>query len=214
MASVRSKFSKVKSIVVLQNYERSREKMTSRVKMNTINTRVFEHFKEMSARNAIIHDRTIRQWTLQIKRQVDPDDQLNIKASESWIYKFKKRNRIVSRSITHKVSKNCASKEEDIQRKSDEFVRKMKSLFIERHLAPKHILNTEQSRFEKEMHSGRTLRPMGIKRVYATVGSTSATTHSYMIMPVISMDGDLHSPMYMLCAEPSRKFPQSKPADP
>lgn len=214
LASVRSKFSKIKSIGVLQNYERSREKMTSRVKMSTINTRVFEHFKEMSARNAIIHDRTIRQWALQIKRQVDPDDKLNFKASDSWIYKFKKRNRIVSRSITHKVSKTCASKEEDIQRKSDEFVRKMKSLFIERHLVPKQILNTDQSRFEKEMHSGRTLRPMGIKRVYATVGSTSATTHSYMIMPVISMDGDLHSPMYMLCAESSRKFPQSKPADP
>ena len=75
-------------------------------------------------------------------------------------------------------------------------------------------MNIDQSRFDKETHRGRTLRYRGTKNVFVVAGNLGATTQSYCIMPIISMDGTLHSPIYVLVSERSGQFPKSKADDP
>jgi hypothetical protein len=104
--------------------------------------------------------------------------------------------------------------QQNLQEKAEEFILKMKNLIISKELAPSQVKNADQSRFDKLHQSQSTLRYRGVKQVYATVGSIFASTHSYMIMPVISMAGELQSPMYMLVAESTGKFPGNKPSDP
>lgn len=183
-------------------------------RMADIERSVLLLFKEHAQKNAIIHVRTLKHWGLQIRAQVDPELELNFSASDSWIYRFKKRNRIVSRKITHTVGKKFAQKEEEILKTSEIFVTHIRNLIDLRQLHAAQILNMDQSRFEKELHSGRTLRAKGGKKIFCAVGSEPATSHSYMIMPVVSMDGDILLPMYLLSSEPNRRFPRNKPHDP
>jgi len=72
----------------------------------------------------------------------------------------------------------------------------------------------DQSRFDKIHSSHRTLAFQGESVVRASVGQVNATSHSYMIYPIITMAGDLLFPVYVLVSEATGKFPASKPADP
>lgn len=67
-----------------------------------INVFVFSKFCEARDRHQVVHDIDIKRWALDYKDKIAP--QLKFVASAAWITLFKKRYRIVSRSITHKVS--------------------------------------------------------------------------------------------------------------
>ncbi|KAJ4431355.1 hypothetical protein ANN_19952 [Periplaneta americana] len=69
------------------------------------------------------------------------------------------------------------------------------------------VLNADQSLFEKELHSGRSLAVKGMKHIIESTGSVSARTHSYMTMPEITMAETLLQHMYVLMSEATRKFP-------
>ena len=167
----------------------------------------------MRARNAIIYGRTIRLWAMQIKKRIDVHSQLNFKASERWATNLKKRYKIVSRKVTHKVSKSCFQESRALETRANEFVGNVRT-FIEIHkINDKDMLNADQSRFERKFRSGRTLSIQGKKRIFGTTGFISVTTHSYMIMPVIAMSKTLLSHMYVLVSEISGKFPANLTID-
>jgi hypothetical protein len=71
---------------------------------------------------------------------------------------------------------------------------------------PSQIFNSDQSGFNYEIHSGRTLDFVGVKSVEGVVQSISSTTHSYTIQPTISADGNLLSPLFVALQEPDGKF--------
>ena len=209
-ASVRNQFKKIKHMNILYNLEK---------KMNTpsihkINRAVLQKFKEKETEGAIIHDRTLRLWAMQHKRAMDPHNTIQFKASDSWVYRFKQRNNIVDRAITHTVGRNWQNKDANLSQACDAFVAKIRNRIVTDNLPPTHVFNADQSRFDKELHGHRTLRTRGTTVVRTVVGSVAATQHSLMIMPVISMAGEILRPTYVLVSEPSGKFPQSKPADP
>jgi hypothetical protein len=52
-----------------------------------------------------------------------------------------------------------------------------------------------------EIHSGRTLANQGQKLIEAEVQSISATTHTYTILPAVSADGQLLSPLFIVLKE-------------
>lgn len=56
------------------------------------------------------------------------------------------------------------------------------------------------------MHSGRTLSVEGEKQIQCLVQSISSTTHSYTIQPLISADGRLLSPLFMVLKERTGEF--------
>ena len=61
-----------------------------------------------------------------------------------------------------------------------------------------NIYNSDQSGFQLEMHRGRSLAIESLKNIECEVQSISATTHSYTIQPVISADGRLLSPLFIV----------------
>lgn len=123
---------------------------------------------------------------MDVKKKLDPENVLSFCASKSWVKKFKLKNKIVSRKITHKVSKKWTDINDTVQNQANE---------------------SRSIRFVKELHSDRTLAIKGSKQVFGRVGSVAATTHSYMIMPVLVMNGTLLPHMYVLVSEPSGRFP-------
>lgn len=69
-----------------------------------------------------------------------------------------------------------------------------------------NIFNSDQSGFNLEIHSGRSLDIKGTKQVYAVAQSLSSLSHSYTIQPTISASGELLSPMYVVLKETSGTF--------
>lgn len=209
--SVQHTYYQLKSASQLYNYERS---VLRRPSMKAINKRTYEIFQEKRAEGSFIHDRHLQLWALQVKKEIDPENIINFKASKSWVLKFKKRYGIVSRKITKHVTVGDIDKQHDIEKIAVEFASQVKEEMAEMQLAPNQVFNIDQSKFEKELHSRRTLEQKGKRDVTARVGSVYATKHSYCIMPIISMDGTLHRNLYVLVSEPSGAFPRNKSPDP
>lgn len=68
------------------------------------------------------------------------------------------------------------------------------------------LFNTDQSGFNYEFHSGRTLEAKGEKSPSVLIRSQAAITHSYTIQPMIRGDGVLLSPLLICLQEPSGQF--------
>ena len=85
ISTVMAQNRKIKNKTVLQKYEktlttpcRRRQSLQQR-----LNNAVRQHFIAMRQRNAIIHERTIRIWTMTIKKEIDPHNRLSFTASRS-----------------------------------------------------------------------------------------------------------------------------------
>jgi len=61
-----------------------------------------------------------------------------------------------------------------------------------------NIYNADESGFNWEIYSGRTLTTQGVKTVETIVQSQSAIMHSYTIMPTISASEQVLSPFYLV----------------
>jgi len=57
-----------------------------------------------------------------------------------------------------------------------------------------------------EIHSGRSLSHQGIKKVQRVMQSLASTTHLYTIQPIISCDGNLLSPLFIVLKEANSRF--------
>ncbi|CAF3401617.1 unnamed protein product, partial [Rotaria sp. Silwood2] len=68
------------------------------------------------------------------------------------------------------------------------------------------ILNTDQVGIEKEVHSTRTLSFGGEKKTFGAVASKHATTHSYTVQPMISLDEKQIGPVLLCLQEPKGKM--------
>ncbi|EZA50281.1 hypothetical protein X777_11292 [Ooceraea biroi] len=91
-----------------------------------------------------------------------------------------------------------------IRQSAEEFVNQVKPYINV--IGEGSTYNADESGFNLEIHSGRTLTNMGAKRVEATIQSLSSMTHSYTIMPIISADGNLLSPLYIVLKESTGTF--------
>lgn len=109
-------------------------------------------FIESRAKNLIIHDFNLKIWSLEFANSIKFD---SFKASDSWLYNFKKRNNIVSRKITKFVSLHFDVQEEEKHKIAMEFVQKAKVLC--NNYDDDNIFNADQSGFTKKLHSGRSL---------------------------------------------------------
>ncbi len=117
---------------------------------------------------------------------------------------FKSRHKIVSRRLTNIVTKHQIEDSDVIEKSKQEFIKNYYKLL------PKYrsseVINTDQSGIEKEIYSKRTLTTEGEKKVYGLARSKNATTHSYTIQPIISLDGRIVGPMYLCLQEPNGKM--------
>lgn len=71
---------------------------------------------------------------------------------------------------------------------------------------PYYIRNTDQSGFNLELYSGRTLETVGTRTVEANIQATHSATHSYTIMPQIAASGELVGPLFIILQEAGGVF--------
>lgn len=175
----------------------------------------------------IITDKDLRRWALDQNRNIGNKLE-KFKASKKWINNFKFKYKISSRKvslifyfpffdiefsthhlqITKFVSKQHSKDMEKIKKESTKFVEETKKYIGEQNFIPTCILNADQSGFEKEIHHKRTLSVKGSKTIETVAQSVSALSHSYTVMPIITMEGDFLNPLFIVMAEKEAKFPQ------
>ncbi|OXU21056.1 hypothetical protein TSAR_008214 [Trichomalopsis sarcophagae] len=102
------------------------------------------------------------------------------------------------------ITKKTIEGADYLQKKADEFVIEVKNLIKEKGI--ENVYNSDQSRFQLEVHSGRTLSIEGESQVECLVQCVAFKTHSYTIQPTISGDGRLLSPLYIVLKEKTGEF--------
>ncbi|GMT04707.1 hypothetical protein PENTCL1PPCAC_26881, partial [Pristionchus entomophagus] len=114
-----------------------------------------------------IHDVDLQIMALNINRA--NNYVTNFDASQSWVTRFKQKCRLGSRRVTKFVSKKNFVTDAKIKKEADEFVAGIKQEMKTRPLNT--ICNADQSGFLKELHSKRSLAPIGQKTVIRIVQS-------------------------------------------
>lgn len=175
-----------------------------------INKYVLQQFTLGVENHIMMHDRDLCRWAI-AKAYENAEARYKFKASKKWLYNFKIENSIVSRKVTKFTKRNYSDEERRTEYIAADFVKNF--LVLSRNYMPKHIFNTDQCGINIELVSGRTLDFVGTKQVSKTVGSVSATTHSYTIQPIISKDGQLLSPLYVCWQQPKGVFGENVQRD-
>ena len=199
--SVQTIFRFVSRLGTLYEWEKEIEKSGShRHKLTEIEAFVFQKFQDCRKRYSIVHDSDLRRWAC-IKAS---ELKMKFSASKTWLMNFKRRYQIVSRKITKVLSVFHMHQMNDVVNASKAFLNDFYIFFKDSKFNDNQIFNMDQSGFYKEIHSGRTLAVSGSKEVERVAQSLHATTYSYAIMPTISKNGKLLSPLFI--AYPEQKI--------
>ncbi|KAK0404188.1 hypothetical protein QR680_017330 [Steinernema hermaphroditum] len=168
---------------------------------------LFIAFEDWMNKGYHINDRDLHLEAVEIARR---KNHIHFKASPHFIFRFKKKYRIVSRKITHVTTKKSFVDREHQREICEKFRNEMKSL-IANHTDKGKIFNSDQTGLRLELRSGRTLAYKGSRHVEVLVQRKNALTHSLTLQPVISADGYLQTPMLVCFME--RKPPARFPTD-
>lgn len=202
--TVRKRYRYVKSVRQLRRWAHQlNQGGTYKEKLHRISEYVLKNLQTAVNAGHIIHDIDLQKWALQAQKEIGHED-VRFKASHHWLWKFKKSHRIVSRKINKFVTRKTIENEQEIRTKADKFVNEVKS-YIEKY-GTQNVYNADQSGFQFEIHSGRTLTVEGTKQVECVVESVSSTTHSYTIQPTINAEGKLLSPLFIILKETKGEF--------
>lgn len=165
-------------------------------KLSKVETFVKERFNH--ARQSLIHvsEVDLKRWGI-IKSK---DLSLQFKASSTWIHNFKKKNRIVSRKITKYLTKAEYDNKSNVEEAAYTFVENVNKKLIG--VQPDLVLNFDQSGFTYEYSPKRTLSIKGEKDTLGLVVSHNANTHSYTVMPLLSMSGKFIGKLLICLQEP------------
>lgn len=206
---------------------------SKKLKRIRIDKYVFDQFQEARKKRLPVKDFTLQQWAMDINAtvsfklcslscfkyngivrhsflycyvlvvlcQVELD---NFEASKSWVHRWKKKHRIVSRKGTRVVSTKNICDEEQVKQSAVDFVNRIKPLV--RYFGEKGVLNTDQSAFRIEMYSGRTLEIKGTAKVELSYQQSKSATHSYTVQPTFTADGRSVSPLLVVLSETNGEF--------
>jgi hypothetical protein len=173
---------------------------TYKQKVKEVEKYVFEKFDNNRKKHLRICDLNLKKWALKKSHELN----FNFKASDSWVLNFKKRYRIKSRKVTKYITKRNELTQLDKKLKAENFVKSINQIIYD--YDSSHVLNTDQSGFNYEIYKDRTLTYIGEKDTYGTVNSMYATTHSYSIQPLISLEGRLVGKLLLCLKEINGEF--------
>jgi len=204
LKTVQSKFNRVTSNRQLYRWEKQISNGGNRIeKLKEISEFVLNRFNEAVEKSVTVHDLDLRRWALQARDKISFPSRL-FNASTKWVHMFKQKHRIVSRKINKFVTKKSIENKEKLEQDAKTFVEKIKT-----HISlvgEENVLNSDQSGFNLEMHTGRTLALKGQEIVEALTQSVNSMTHSYTIQPLISAKGVLLSPLLIVLQEKNDTF--------
>ena len=140
LTSVQKNYRMVKSLQQLYRWKASLERGgTNADKLAFIAEYVQQMFEEACDRRSIVHDMNLR-----------------FVAGKWWIWNFKTAHRIVSRKITTFRTQFTFEDIDNIKNIAESFVSRVKSSIPA--VGVEEIYNADESGFNLEIHSGRTLR--------------------------------------------------------
>ncbi|XP_071581536.1 uncharacterized protein [Temnothorax nylanderi] len=201
---VQHHFKRVSSERQLRRWEEQIESGGSRTdKLSYISQVTHDKFTTAVESGFMVHNIDLKRWALQAQKEIGNLNPI-FKASPSWIARFKKSHRIVSRKVTKFVTRKTLEDSVDLQKTANDFLETVKPLIEQ--FGSENIYNSDQSGFQLEIHSGRSLDNQGVKTVERVVQSVSSTTHSYTIQPIISCNGKLLSPLFIVLKEVTGRF--------
>ncbi|CAF2029929.1 unnamed protein product [Rotaria magnacalcarata] len=180
--SLRNLYKNIKYKEQLRRMKRYVDSQGTKIqKLRCIDEFVYAEFIRARESSLPVHDSDVRRLTFKKARTLNLN---GFTASHHWILDFKHRHHISSRKIT----KHHVEDRDKILESADDFVKKVKDKLP--NYTADHILNSDQSSFNYENPSTRTLTSTGEKTTTVLVKSMNAATHSYTIMPIISMLGN------------------------
>lgn len=177
---------------------------TEKEKINIIkeymSSQFFHHRAELKV---AVHDRDLKMWAMEKAFELGLH---HFKACSKFILTFKNENKITSRKVTHIVTKRDLFPDISLQPLIDDFRCNLKKMIEQRKCKLSNILNTDQSGFNYEIVSNRTLDMTGNKNVDMSVISKNKTTHSYTIQMTISAAGTFVGPLLIITQETKGMF--------
>jgi len=176
------------------------ESGTKTEKMGKLEAAVLNQFRDSRSKHMSVHTIDIRRWAVIEAKRLN----LPFSASSTWCKHFQKRYRIVGRTITKFVTTKDITTKMDIIERARLFVESTKQQFSK--FQPSEVYNADQSPCTYELVPKRTLSNKGERITYGFVNSVNKITHSYSIMPIISMNGKLLSPIFLCLQEKDGKF--------
>lgn len=200
--TVQNRFRKLKTARQLYRWNDQVTAGGSRIdKLKKIEEHCLQKFRIARSNRIPIHDIDIRRIAKEKASEINFDE---FKASTHWLNEFKRRFNIVSRKITKIITKTSLYNSEERSAQKQEFRNKVRNAIIK--YGARRVYNSDQSGFNYEIHSGRTLNPRGDKNVESIVQSVHSTTHSYTIQPTVSAEGELLSPFLLVLQESKGEF--------
>jgi len=144
----------------------------------------------------VVHDETLRGWAKEIARKLDLEES-KFKASDSYIYQFKKRHNIVSRKIV-KFTSHTVEDQANIKKKAEEFRVRVRGVID--NMDPDLVINSDQTGFQRMMCSGRSLTFKGEQKTLAHSDNISGLTHSYTVQMSVTKERVLPK-VFVVCQE-------------
>jgi hypothetical protein len=173
----------MREVYRIRNYVKNGGKTSQ--KLEIINNFVLTKFKNARIKKLPVHDIDLKRWAKVCAKQSN----FEFKASNYWISRFKRENRIKSRKVTKFVTYTNLKNSAKIIESSDNFVKNAIMQF--KNFECSNVFNTDQSGFNYEFYSNRTLSHIGEKTTEVCADSLHAISHSYTIQPLISLEGKL-----------------------
>jgi hypothetical protein len=162
------------------------EMETTRGREKEVGEFLYQKFLNARQMKLPIDDNDLRRWALEKANELNL---VNFKASASFILTFKKDHHIRSRKITKFVTTHTLYDAKEIVALAKQFNEVAKGKFKD--YSEDQIFNSDQSGFNFEMASKRTLSEVGEKHTSILMTSSSALTHSYTVKPMISLSADI-----------------------
>ncbi len=129
---------------------------------------------------------------------------LDFKASQNFIANFKHDYGISSRKVEKYATNKHIMMKDQLEKNAQEFRSIVKRKFSS--FNHDFILNADQTGFTYESASKRTLSIKNEKHTYLKVQSKNAITHSFTIMPSISLSGNCYGKVFICLKETSDDF--------
>lgn len=177
-------------------------KGTWKYKYNTIKMSVLKKFVNARKNGLPVHDSDLCRWATAKSKEIGF---LQFKCSDYFIKSLKKKFKIVSRKVVKYVTCSQHENLELIENNAVEFVLSVRDLISTGYTA-EQIFNADQSGFNYCVGNNRTLSHKGEKTTVCTAISNFGRTHSYTIMPTISLNGELPGKMLLCLREKDGKF--------
>ncbi|XP_025832862.1 uncharacterized protein LOC108734939 [Agrilus planipennis] len=170
-------------------------------KFHVIDSWTYDRFVEMRRNYKQVTTRNLQQWALAAASQF-PD--LQFKASNRWVAKFKQRHNICQRKITRFVSEKETYSIETILASAETFRLQTKQLIS--NFNSDFIINTDQTGCQYQSHFNRTLTDKGSKTVFANVQDMNKLSHTYTAQYSITLSGKLLPQVFICLQEPTGDF--------